>query len=163
MSLSSKQNRLQEFVLNENLVLVNQSVNSREEVLSQLAKLLQENGYVKSSFSDALLKREKEFPTGLQTASIGVAIPHTDNDHVIRPAVAIATLTDPIDFQAMASPQEVVPVSIVLMLAIHKPEAQLKILQSVIEMIQDDEVLARLQSAPSKTELVSIVQDHLNL
>ncbi|MGI6366657.1 MAG: PTS sugar transporter subunit IIA [Bacillota bacterium] len=149
------------FAINEDLVLMNQIASSRDQILMDLSDLLYTHGYVKDSFPEALLKREKEFPTGLLTSSVGIAIPHTDIDHVIRPAIAIATMVEPVTFQVMASPDETVPVHVVILMAIHKPEAQLSMLQKIIEMIQNKEALEQLHAAQSKSEVVGIVKQYL--
>jgi len=150
-----------QFAVNEQLVIVNKSVTSRDQILTALAELLYKGAYVKDSFCNEIIKREGQFPTGLHTSSVGIAIPHTDNAFVLRPAIAIATLSEPVSFRVMASPDEIVPVKIIIMLAIHKPEAQLQMLQKVIEMIQNKDALLSLSQASTKLEVVNITQKHL--
>jgi PTS system galactitol-specific IIA component len=63
-------------------ILVNEIVDNNEEIIRRLGQLLHNNGYVKDSYTQAVLDREIIFPTGLQTKSLGFAIPQTDADHV---------------------------------------------------------------------------------
>ena len=52
----------------------------------EIFKFLNENlinlGYVKDSFLEGLVDREKNYPTGLKTSVCGIAIPHTDSIHI---------------------------------------------------------------------------------
>lgn len=150
-------------LLNPNLIKINMEALNRNEVLKKIAKLLVESGNVKESYVEALLEREKNYPTGLPTESVGVAIPHADTEHVIKPAIAIAVLKEPIEFKAMSNPNEEVKVKIVFMLAIKDPDEQIKLLQSLIEIFQDKELLLKIASAESAQDLITLIKkDSIN-
>ena len=83
---------------------MNSTAATREEALAELAKMLMANNYVHASFAQAVLHRENEFPTGLPTNPVGVAIPHTDIEHVISPAIAVSILANPVQFNEMGNP-----------------------------------------------------------
>ena len=55
----------QQLVHKENIML-NLSATDKESVLSQMSDVLFQNGFVKSTFKDAVIDREKEFATGYQ-------------------------------------------------------------------------------------------------
>ena len=90
-----------------------------------------------------------------------MAVPHTDTIHVNKPAVAIATLKDPVIFNGMGAPETEVSVDIVLMLAIHDPKQVVNVLRKVIFVIEDDEALKKLQAANTKKEIKEIMQAHI--
>ncbi len=48
-------------------IMLNLSATDKESVLSQMSDVLFQNGFVKSTFKDAVIDREKEFATGLPT------------------------------------------------------------------------------------------------
>jgi PTS system galactitol-specific IIA component len=50
---------------------------SREELLQKVASELERKKYVKKSNKDAIISREAQYPTGLPTDVLKVAIPHT--------------------------------------------------------------------------------------
>lgn len=77
------------FSFDEKVIHINLEENTDVDVISTLAKSLTEQGYVADSFLEAIIEREKVFPTGLPTGEIGVAIPHTDSEHVHKPMVAM--------------------------------------------------------------------------
>ena len=53
--------------LDKELILVGLDVATAEEAIRLLADKMISHGYVKSSFTEAVLKREAAFPTGLPT------------------------------------------------------------------------------------------------
>lgn len=117
-----------------------------EEVLRQMASALQEEGYVKDTFSDAIIRRELEFPTGLPMGDVNVAIPHTDPEHVNKAGFCLGILDEPVTFNVMGALDEKVDVSIIFMLAIKRKEDQLENLQKLISICQDQEMLKVLLS-----------------
>lgn len=125
-------------------IAVSLSGESDREVLRQMAAALQEEGYVKESFSDAIIQRELTFPTGLPMGEINVAIPHTDPEHVNTAAFCLGILDKPVTFHVMGTEGEQVEVSILFMLAIKRKEDQLENLQKLIEICQEQEMLKTL-------------------
>ncbi len=128
------------------------------EVIAYLGKLLVAAGYVRASFIDAAVSREKELPTGLPlNGSINAAIPHTDVEHVIKPGLAMATLAQPVIFQNMAVPDESVPVQLVFLLALDKPKAQIEMLQEIAGLLQQPDIVAGLTEANNFEEVKKLL------
>jgi len=152
---------LEGLALRDENILVQAKFDSREEIIRQLGSLLFEHGLVKDTFVQAVLDREKAFPTGLQTNILGFAIPHTDTEHVNSPALAIATLSQPVVFQAMGAPETSVSVRVVMMLAISDPKAVVHVLRKVISILEDSEALTGLLGASSREEIRKIVYTHI--
>ena len=152
---------MDEIIISEDLVLVNEAVQSSEEIIRKLGKLLLEEKYVKDSFVEAVLDREKIFPTGLQTTTIGFAIPHTDAEHVLKSTVAIATLKSPVTFMAMGSPEDEISVSIVMMLAISDPKKVIDTLTKVISILQNEATIDELINATTNIEIQGAFNEHM--
>ncbi len=153
---------MDEIIIREDLVLVNETVQSSEEIIRKLGKLLLEEKYVKDSFVEAVLDREKIFPTGLQTTTIGFAIPHTDAEHVLKSTVAIATLKSPVTFMAMGSPEDEISVSIVMILAISDPKKVIDTLTKVISILQNEATIDELINATTKLEIQGAFNEHMH-
>jgi PTS system galactitol-specific IIA component len=153
---------MDEIIIREDLVLVNETVQSSEEIIRKLGKLLLEEKYVKDSFIEAVLDREKIFPTGLQTTTIGFAIPHTDAEHVLKSTVAIATLKSPVIFMAMGSPEDEISVSIVMILAISDPKKVIDTLTKVISILQNEATIDELINATTKLEIQGAFNEHMH-
>ncbi|MDO4800436.1 MAG: PTS sugar transporter subunit IIA, partial [Bacillota bacterium] len=97
-------------------IWIDAKFSTSEEALSAMANHLVNRGICKPSFVEAILNREREFPTGLETLSgIGVALPHTDAEHVLCDRLAIAILEREIPFGAMGFEQEKVEVKLIVM------------------------------------------------
>jgi len=155
-------NKSNELAINEDLILVNEDIKSRDQIIKKLGGLLYEHGYVKDTYTQAVLDREKAYPTGLKARITGVSVPHTDTEHVIKPAVAIATLKNPVIFHGMGAPKTEVSVYIVMMLAIHDPKLVVDILRKVIMVIEKDEVLRKILVASNSLEIKKIMQEHIS-
>ena len=119
-----------------------------------LASLLEAGGYVKDSFKEAVIEREKVFPTGLPTQLIGIAIPHTDAEHVNRGAMAVGILSDPVVFNEMGNLDSTVDVSVISMLAIANPDLLISVLRQLAASFQDKEFLVGLKSARTADEVL---------
>jgi PTS system galactitol-specific IIA component len=144
----------------QELVRPRMAAANAEDAIVQLGALLQKRGFVRESFVPAVLKREKDFPTGLPTAEIGVAIPHTDIEHVLRPAIAVGVLSEPVEFAEMGNPDGRVPVQLVCVLAILEPDKIIRMLQSLVTMFQSPAVLRQIVQARSAAKVVHVLREH---
>ena len=137
---------------------------TKEEVIGQIGELLYKNGFVKESYTPAVISREQEFATGLPTAGVGVAIPHTDAHHVLKPAVGIGILAKPVPFVEMGNiDDDTVDVQVVFMLAVPDKNKIMTMLQQIIAMIQDREFLKELTSLTDRSRLVERLDKRLNV
>lgn len=143
---------------NKDLVLIDVEASTDLEAIEKVAKYLQEKGLVKESYINAIMEREKVFPTGLPTEGYGVAVPHTDIEHVIEQAICIASLKHPVAFKVMGSIDEEVEVKVLFMLALKEPHSQLEMLQAVIGIVQKPEILEKICTVKDTQEIFDLVQ-----
>jgi len=141
-------------LLDERLVLLRPAVRDRDELLAAMAERLRTCGAVREGFFEALMEREKQFPTGLPTEGVGIAIPHADAEFVAAPAVCVAVLADAVPFRRMDNPAECIGAHVVLMLALNNPDAQIRTLQRLAQSIQDSEFWQRMRTASSTGEVI---------
>ncbi|MBZ5759341.1 MULTISPECIES: PTS sugar transporter subunit IIA [Rhizobium] len=135
-------------ILEPEAILLDVRATTAEEVIRLLAARLQTLGYVKATYADAVVSREKNLPTGLPLErDENVAVPHTDPEHVIKAGVAMATLSTPVVFANMEEPEELLPVGTVFLLAINDKDKQIETLQQIIEAIQSPTTLDGLKRA----------------
>lgn len=66
----------------EELIFLDEQFKTSDELFASICPKLLAGGWVKESFQEAVIAREKVFSTGLQTEPVAVAIPHTDAEHV---------------------------------------------------------------------------------
>lgn len=150
--------------LNESTILLNVEATTKEEVLQQMGSNLVSTGLVKDSFVPAVMAREEEYPTGLPTAGVAVAIPHTDVEHVNKKTISIATLKEPVPFGVMGGDSsEQVEVKVVFMLAMEEAHSQLTLLQKLMQLFQDETKLMTIANATSAEDVLELVYDHLEM
>ena len=139
-------------LISPELVHVHLSVADRKELLTIMAARLEDLGHVHSTFLQGLLTRESRFPTGLPISG-GVAIPHTDPEHVRTSAISVATLAAPVEFGAMAGDGDEVPVRLVIMLALQGSSDHLGVLQKLMKSLQDAEFVHDLLTSDSAQDV----------
>lgn len=133
------------------------TAHNSKEVIAHLGRLLFDGGFVRDSFVAAALDRESRLPTGLPlSGDVNAAIPHTEVEHVLKPGLAMATLTAPVNFQNMVMPEEAVPCRLVFVMALDQPKAQVEMLQEIAGILQDQVVIEQLMSANSFEDVRSV-------
>ena len=146
----------------EENVLVNVEAGSKEEVIQVLVDLLVVNGFVKPEYYDILITREEQYPTGLPTEGIHVAIPHGVSDGcVLKPAVAMATLAHNVTFRNMADKDEELSVGIVFLFGLPGEHELAEELDKVMSIFSEGELLSKVYSAKTKKEIVEIMSELL--
>ncbi|WP_424571506.1 PTS sugar transporter subunit IIA [Weissella soli] len=140
-------------MLEDKIIILDSLADTREMGLNELAHRLVDTGAVKETFPDAILSREVEFPTGLQTENLGVAIPHTDAKYVNKNQMAVLRFANPVEFLQMGDGQPI-RVNILFMLALKEPHAQLEMLQKLVALIQDEEIAKRLLNNKTPSQIV---------
>lgn len=144
--------------------LVFQHIKAKDtmDALEQMAMMLYREGIVKKSYIDAVMKREKEYPTGLACQDMGVAIPHTDAQHVLVQAIGIGILDTPVRFHAMGTMDQGVEVKVIFMMAIKEPHKQVDFLQALMMAFMEQGKLNRIVKASSKKEIVETFTSFFN-
>ena len=156
--MESSKNQLSSLILPE-FVQVGLQADDKESAIRSLAALLLDQNYVKDSYIDAVLTREKSFPTGLRTLDVHVAIPHCDVGHCINPGIAVGVLETPVEFTEMATLDKYVNVKIIFLLAITEPEQQVIWLARLVNLFQTPGFLVSLSEAENKEIGYQILTD----
>ena len=143
------------------LILLDVDAKDAEDVIRKVGLRFYEQGFVKDTYIDAVVAREKVFATGLQLEEIAVAMPHTDPQHVNRPGVCIAQLRHPVTFEHMGDPDTKVEAELIFMMAIKDPDEQVELLQKVLSVFQQPEVVAAFRAAKTEDELYEVAQKYI--
>lgn len=145
-------------LLDPSAILLNLEAASSTEVIERLGGTLNDLGCVRDDFVQATLRREATMPTGLPLGgSINAALPHVDLEYVKQPALALATLKQPVVFYNMAETDREVPVRLVIMLALDKPESQVDMLRQIAEVLQNPAIVTQLTAARNADDILSIL------
>lgn len=148
-------------LLNPDLMMLEVLGESEEEVLSFMANTLLSKGYVKETYPNAILKREKEFSTGLPGNGYGVAIPHTDPEHVNQSIMAVGLLKKPVKFKMMGNHDEQIDVELCFMLALKESHSHIQILQRLMNVIQDEKIMKKIKNVASQSELYELLSANI--
>lgn len=125
------------------------------DVLSLLAEYATKYNLVKKGYKDALLEREKLYPTGIKAIK-GIAIPHADQEYTKKETVIVVTLDKPCLFKAMGGGcgQEVKVE--VLFLLILSEKKQVDALSKIVSFIQDENKM----NSFDKDNSIEIIYDY---
>lgn len=119
-------------------------------LLTELAQYAISNNLAKEGYKEAILEREKNFPTGLKAVT-GIAIPHADQQFTLEESVVIALLDKPCIFQEMASNRNI-DVSVVFMLILNNNK-QVEALSRLVKIIQSEQHMKSLYQQGSCKEM----------
>ncbi len=144
-------------ILEENLVIIGLDRKKKEDVLFELSQKLEQRDFVQPDFLSHVLEREEKYPTGLP-AAIPLALCHTEAQYVIRSAMAVATLRQPVEFHEMGNPDGIVSVEIVFLLALHDPKDQVLWLKRMANLFKNEKALAGIKEASTSAMIVDILQ-----
>lgn len=154
------QNQSKNIVEESNIITSLQAKDS-SDVIHKLGQRLIDGAFIHEAYIQAVIDREKTYPTGLQTLSGYVAIPHADSTLVKKTGIAIATLSHPVIFKSMENGSDEYPVTLVMLLAIKDVEEVVKVLQKVIALLENEETLSKVQSASNPKIIQEIFQHHM--
>ncbi|EFK1630980.1 PTS 2-O-a-mannosyl-D-glycerate transporter subunit IIABC [Escherichia coli] len=137
---------------------LNARFTSREEAIHALTQRLAALGKISSTeqFLEEVYRRESLGPTALGE---GLAVPHGKTAAVKEAAFAVATLSEPLQWEGVDGPEAV---DLVVVLAIPPNEAgttHMQLLTALTTRLADDEIRARIQSATTPDELLSALDD----
>ncbi|EFJ2661238.1 PTS 2-O-a-mannosyl-D-glycerate transporter subunit IIABC [Escherichia coli] len=137
---------------------LNARFTSREEAIHALTQRLAALGKISSTeqFLEEVYRRESLGPTALGE---GLAVPHGKTAAVKEAVFAVATLSEPLQWEGVDGPEAV---DLVVLLAIPPNEAgttHMQLLTALTTRLADDEIRARIQSATTPDELLSALDD----
>ena len=146
-----------EEILKEDCVIENLEAATKEEALKYMSNFLLAKGYVRKTFPEAILERERLYPSGLPMEGHKIAIPHTDAEHVNKSVILFARLAKPLDFACMGDPDEKITTQLISMFALAEKKAIGKMLEVLISAYSDNEVLDTILKAPSSKAIYGIL------
>ncbi|CUH95294.1 hypothetical protein P22_1364 [Propionispora sp. 2/2-37] len=141
-------------------VILNE-MNSKEDIICYLADYLHHKGYVNDQYQSATLERESEYPTGLPTKPIGVAVPHSKPENVIKPAIIMGISKNLVEFSDMGNTKATVRVGIVFMLALQGENRHLNFLKNIVNFCKLESNVNKLYHVESKQAAFTIFRNEI--
>jgi mannitol/fructose-specific phosphotransferase system IIA component (Ntr-type) len=133
----------------QELIFYKKRYRKKEEIIEDIGNILVEKGYVKHEFIKTALDREKITSTYIGK---GVAIPHGEDRQVIKPAVSVITLSEPIDWWGEK-------VDLVFYLALHFNNSKYtkSFFKEFYDMMDNPELLKMIREAKNSLEINKIL------
>jgi PTS system galactitol-specific IIA component len=150
-------------LFDDGCVAINLKVENSKEVIFLLSGLMEKKGAVSATYGVAAYKREQSYPTGLPTKPFNIAFPHAGGEEVHQSALAVAILAEPVIFQSMDDPHFELPASIVILMAIRRPDEQVKYLRQLVAILSKPQKLIELRDQKTISNLVVWVHKELKL
>ncbi|MGC8690753.1 MAG: BglG family transcription antiterminator [Caldisericum sp.] len=138
------------------VVYIKDSFKNKEELVKTIGKELIDKGYVKNGFVEAVLEREKKFPTGIESP-IPFAIPHAESEYTLKSVIVIVLLKKPLLFNLTSDKNKSVPVSIVVLPAISNKEEDGKMLYKVIEKLNKPDIAKEILESNQSDKILRLL------
>lgn len=125
--------------------------NNKEQVISQMVELMENNGNIidKEKYKKVVLEREKEGTTGIGE---GIAIPHGKTDAVSRPGLSAMVVPDGMDFDSLDGQ----PTKLIFLIAAPntKDNIHLDVLSRLSTLLMDKSFIKELLKAETPEEFI---------
>ena len=133
--------------------------NSDKEAIKLCADVLHKNGCVLDDFYNSCIERESTYPTGL-TDYCPVALPHTSKDHVLKEAICVLRLKNPVKFHSMEDINQEIDVKIVINMALLDDAEHIQIISRIVNNLKQPSFVDNLLNYSSE-KLVPYLKDTL--
>lgn len=146
-------------LLNKNSISINPKVNSKEEAINILVKLMNDSGKLKdkNEYKKAVLERESLSTTGIGD---GIAIPHAKSSAVKEAGLSAMVVTEGVDYDSLDGE----PAKIFFMIAAPEGEnnLHLDVLARLSTMLIDTNFQNALLNAKSSEEFLGLIDEYEN-
>ena len=144
-------------LLNPNSFLLIQNPTSKKMVFEKICSEAFEKYNIDKNFLlNNLIKREK---IGTTTLGNGIAIPHVQNDKIMKPSCIVAILSDGLDFEALDNNH--VDLIVFLILPEVSKSENLQILAKVSRLLRNTDITDKLRGCRSEESAFAIISHHL--
>ncbi|MPW25485.1 PTS sugar transporter subunit IIA [Alkalibaculum sp. M08DMB] len=142
-------------------VLLLSDIKTKEEVIKKMSDYLLDKGYITDEYYLATIERETIFPTGLPTKPIGTAIPHSEAENVVKPAVILAVLNNTVKFSDMSNRENEIDVGIVFLMALKGENNQINYLRNIADFCKEEENVLKIYNSKCKKEAMVIFSEEI--
>ncbi|MBM6952723.1 PTS sugar transporter subunit IIA [Enorma phocaeensis] len=143
------------------LVFFDFEASDRVDFFTKMSQILMDKGYVKESWLDAIMTREKNYPTGLAFEHISVALPHVDPEHLVKPYIAVIKPKEPVIFEGMAGIGGDIPAELIVNLGLlAHAEGQVAVLQALMGVFMEGDTVADIRAQTTPEGMVDTMKKY---
>ena len=111
----------------------------RWAALLESAVFLVEKGVVSRDYPEAVIEREKRYPTGFRIGEgLAVALPHAHVKYTVKPALLAVFLENPLTFNCMGSPSGLVEVYALIFVAVKDLDRSARMLRRLGDLLAEE-------------------------
>ncbi|OIK85249.1 PTS lactose transporter subunit IIBC [Oenococcus oeni] len=140
-------------------IFINKQYSDTREYFDDMYRYLFAEGKVNEQFRENIIKREKKYPTGLDTGIIKVAIPHTDFSNSNVTQLVVTTFKKPVKFKRMDDYDKSIPINIAIMILFNSAEKQPEMLQYIMNIVQNQNNLEAVLREKNKDEMKKLFKE----
>ncbi|WP_025087710.1 PTS sugar transporter subunit IIA [Ligilactobacillus apodemi] len=144
-------------MLHPELIFLDLTDQNEAELFEQVAQRLEKLGYVQNTYADALKKREQEFPTGLVTKYLALALPHTDPEYVDKAFICMVKNATALDVLQMGL-NEPMQTQYFFFLGITATKNQVILLQKFMQLLQRKAFVKGVTTISKADEMFEFLQ-----
>lgn len=143
---------IKELLIAANAIQVGVTLSRWQDVIHQAARPLVENGFISEQYGEAVIQNTLEHGA-YYVFDEGIAIPHARPEcGVKRNCFSMVLLTEPVRFGNSEA------VDIVIMFGARDSNAHIEEgIRAIVDLLDNDDRLARLRAANSKEEVVALL------
>lgn len=143
-------------MLDERLIDLNVSAINEVDLFEKIGKRLKDLNFVNDGYITGIKERESNFPTGLITPYLNIALPHSDTDFIENPFIYIVRLDEPITVNQMGDNQEM-EVQNLFFLGIKEPFKQVGLLSMLMSLFQDENFVTEFKNTKTTKDVHELV------
>jgi PTS system galactitol-specific IIA component len=151
-------------LFNEDLIFIENGKDS-SEIFTKVGKKLIERGLVENVFIEEVIKREKNYPTGMNLGVVyskeenipNIAIPHTETEYCNTKNVVVVKLENDIIFNDMIHPNENFNVRFLFILLNNEKDSQTNILSNLMGFVTNKDNMCKLCSATAPKDIYNSI------
>lgn len=146
-------------LLRPELVFLGVDAKDEHELFEELEGRLMPRGLITDDWLERIESRESQYPTGLHTKTIGIALPHADGC-VREGYIAVVKPARPVVFRPMAGIGGPVEASLVLNLGVTRDGGQVEVLQQLMNVFMDGEAVTEIMAQITPEGMVCALSRH---
>lgn len=147
-------------LFSNDLIHLDLQASNSEELYAKVYQILFDKGFVNNGYLKGISEREKQFPTGLITQHLNIALPHSDCEYIEEAFVAIIRLENPITYYQMGDNAEM-EVKDLLFLGIKDPSKQVGLLSSLMNLFMNEAFVNDYKDVKTKEEMFKLVTKNM--
>ena len=154
-TMSAKELFSQDLVFEENVQTI-------DELFKNVANRIKKQNLVTNDYERALIKRESEFPTGLLTQYLPIALPHTDSIYIKKPFVVVVRNEYPITVKQMGDNKEI-EVKDFFFLGVKESAgfSQVELLSVLMDLFMNEKFVNEYINLTNAIEIINCIKDNI--